>query len=127
MRLDITVSRVETLRADIKRELKNGGHVINWVEELETSEDIIEQTSVGAPILLRKDNWLYLGAWLDEEALGVMFKNLLDELDIATVELPSGVRLRRTQDHTFFFNYSKEEQILDDMVLPPAGAAWVEH
>lgn len=125
--LDITVSRVETLRPGIKRELQNGGHVVNWIEELETSETIVERTTDGAPILLRKDNWLYLGAWLDHEALCQSFEEILGELDIATFKLPVGVRLRRTQDHTFFFNYSKEEQVLDDMVLPPAGAAWVEH
>lgn len=125
--LDVTVSRVETLRPDIMRELKNGGNAINWVEELETSESVVDQTTDGAPILLRKDNWLYLGAWLDKEALRQTFKSILNELDIATFELPLGVRLRHTQDHTFFFNYSKEEQTLDDMVLPPAGAAWVEH
>lgn len=125
--LDLAVSRVETLRTNIKRELKNGGNAINWVEELETNEIILEQTTTGAPILLRKDNWLYLGAWLDEQGLRQTFKGILSELDIATFELPFGVRMRRTQDHTFFFNYSNNEQSFDDMVLPAASAAWVEH
>lgn len=125
--LDITVSRVETLRSDIKRPLKNGGNVVNWVEEIETSETIIDQTNEGAAILLQKDNWLYLGAWLDDDALRQMFTRILCELDIETLELPHGVRIRRTQDHTFFFNYSKDEQTLDDLVIPAAGAAWLDH
>ena len=125
--LDIIVSRVETLRIDIKRALKNGGFAYNWIEELETSEVVVEQTTDGAPILIRKDNWFYLGAWLDEKALRRTFENILRELDVATFELPHGVRLRHTQNHTFLFNYSKEEQLLYDMVLPAAGTMWVEH
>lgn len=125
--LDITVSRLETLRPNIKRELQNGGAAVNWIEELETSENVVEQTKDGAPILIRKDNWLYLGAWLDDQALTHVFMTILGELDIAIFDLPRGVRLRRTQDHTFFFNYSNVEREFDDIVLPPAGAAWVEH
>lgn len=125
--LDIKVSRVETLRANIKRELESGGNAVNWIEELETSETVIDKTKDDAAVLLRKDNWFYLGAWLDEEALSQTLKSILAESDIDTTELPKGIRLRRTQDHTFFFNYSKEEQALDDMVIPAAGVAWVEH
>ncbi|MEW7008772.1 beta-galactosidase [Lentilitoribacter sp. EG35] len=125
--LDITVSRVETLRSNVDRKLENGGKAINWVEEIETSEDVIEKTADGAPILIRKNNLLYLAAWLDDEALKLTFKRILSELDIETLELPTGVRLKRTRDHTFFFNYSKNEQVLDDIVLSAAGATWIEH
>ncbi|MEP3196885.1 MAG: beta-galactosidase [Lentilitoribacter sp.] len=124
--LDMKVSRLETLREGIHRELENGGYAHSWIEELETSETIIEKTIDGNPVLIQKDNWHYLGSWLDETAYRRILSSLLRNADIAFEEMPRGLRKRETKEHTFVWNYSTQSREYRGQTIASTDVIWIK-
>lgn len=122
--MDIKVSCIETVGPYINRDLVNGGAIINWIEKLETSEICIEKSIDQQPVLIRKDNWFYCGAWLDDIARERIFKTVLDELKIEHENLPEGIRIRTTKDQVFVFNYSNKDVDYHGQTIPAAGTIW---
>lgn len=124
--LDLKVSRLETLRSGVHRDLEKGGHVHSWIEELETSETIVEKTVDGNPVLIQKDNWFYLGSWLDEVAYKRVMIALLSNAGIAFEKMPRGLRKRETKEHTFVWNYSKQSHAYRGQTIPSTGVIWIK-
>lgn len=124
--LDLKVSRLETLRAGVNRDLEKGGHAHSWIEELETNETIVEKTVDGNPVLIQKDNWLYLGSWLDEVAYKRVMTTLLSNAEIAFEEMPRGLRKRETKQHTFVWNYSTISHEYAGQTIPSTGVIWMK-
>jgi beta-galactosidase len=122
--MDIKVSCIETVGPYINRDLVNGGAIINWIEKLETSEICIEKSIDQQPVLIRKDNWFYCGAWLDDIARERIFKTVLDEFKIEHENLPEGIRIRTTKDQVFVFNYSNKDVDYHGQTIPAAGTIW---
>lgn len=124
--MELEITRVGSLRPGIEVALSSGGTAINWIEDLETDSQCLEKTADDMPILCRSDNWYYLGAWLDEDAMMRVFKSFLNELSIETNELAEGIRIRKTKEHIFVFNYASEPREFEGQKLPPAGVLWLE-
>jgi beta-galactosidase len=124
--LDLKVSRLETLREGIHRDLENGGYAHSWIEELETSETIVEKTVDGNPVLIQKDNWYYLGSWLDETAYKRILSSLLKSADIAFEEMPRGLRKRETKEHTFVWNYSTQSYAYRGQTIASTDVIWIK-
>ena len=118
------MSRLETLREGIQRDLLTGGYAHSWIEELETSEIVLERTSDGNAVLVQKDNWYYLGAWLDEDAYKRIISSILDNAGVSYEELPRGVRKRETKEHTFVWNYSTRSHEYRGQSIASTDVIW---
>ena len=100
------VARIETIRRDTPRALKGGGAAIHWVETLEGGAPVLSLAD-GSPVAVRAQEGgpLYLGAWLDAEAMDRLMYLVLEEAGLRVCRLPDELRMRETQTERFFFNY----------------------
>ncbi len=119
--LDVTVSAVESLRPDMPVNLKNGGTFQSYRECLEGSDEILEQTGAGDPVVMTNGRILYVGAWLNAVALQRVIKRACASAGVDTFELPDGVRVRDTGSERFWFNYNATTEKVGDLTLS-AGA-----
>ncbi|MFD1342169.1 beta-galactosidase [Litorisediminicola beolgyonensis] len=119
--LDVTVSRLETLRPDMPVPLTGGGHAKHWLEELEGTAETVLATETGAPVAMRRGATTYLGAWLDEAAMIRFVADWLAEAGVETMTLPEDIRIRDTATERFWFNHGPETVETEVGPLPPAG------
>ncbi|WP_420396803.1 beta-galactosidase [Nioella sp.] len=122
--LDITVSRVESLRPDMPRPVDGGGHVQLWQEELEGTEEVSLRSADGQPLAMTNGRITYLGAWLDPEALTAFLRDALTRAGGETTVMPGGLRRRQAGKTEFLINYDPEPQTWDGVTVPAAGVAW---
>ncbi|MDU8910636.1 beta-galactosidase [Aestuariicoccus sp. MJ-SS9] len=119
--LDVTVSRLQTLRPDMPVPLAGGGAVRNWLEEIEGSAEVVLRTEDGAPVAMREGPVTYMGGWGDDAALEALLGTLCNRAGVATRPLPEGVRLRRTGAELFWFNHNAHAVETEAGTLPAAG------
>lgn len=120
--LDVTVSRVESLRPDMPMLLSGGGSFTGYREELEGSADVVLELADGQPAVLRSGNLTYVGGWGDEIALKRLYTELGATAGLPVMELDDGVRCRDTQDMRIWVNYGAEAA---DSPAGPIDAAGV--
>ncbi|MCK7612840.1 beta-galactosidase [Roseibium sediminicola] len=106
--LEVTVSRVESLRPDMPMALTGGGAFSGYREELETAADVVLKLETGEPAVVRQDHLIYVGGWGDATALQRIYRPLCEEAGIATRELSGGVRCRDTDGFRIWTNYGAE-------------------
>lgn len=106
--LEVTVSRVESLRPDMPMALTGGGAFTGYREELETAADVVLELEDGQPAVVRQEHLIYVGGWGDAAALQRIYKPLCEEAGIATQELSGGVRCRDTEGFRIWTNYGAE-------------------
>ena len=120
--LDVTVSRVESLRPDMAIAVREGGWVRGYLEELESGGcDILLHRDDDLPLAVRSGDMIYIAGCLDQEALVPLLRRLCAEKSIATIDLPGGVRVRDTVRERFWFNYNPHPIEYEDKYLPIAG------
>ncbi|MCP4070728.1 MAG: beta-galactosidase [Hyphomicrobiales bacterium] len=135
--LDLKVSRVESLRSDCPVKTRHGKFRF-WREHViagpETKVEFA--TSDGSPALVRQNNITYLCGWPDGHLLQSALNGLAEAAGLKTRRLPDGVRLRRSGDLTFVFNYGDcdfdasglelGECRLGGTQIPPSGVSVFE-
>ncbi|WP_417473759.1 beta-galactosidase [Leisingera sp.] len=119
--LDVTVSRVESLRPDMPVALKDGGATHRYLEELEGRAEVVLETETGAPVALREGRQTYCGGWLDAAGLDRLIAVLAEAAGLALRSMPEGVRTRRTATEEFWFNHRAEPVQTEVGLLPAAG------
>ena len=103
--MNMTVTRVETLRPDMPILLKGGGSVKEWSEVLEASDKPFRTMENGDLAAIASGNLTYLGGWFDDEALTKVFSEICSRAEIEIFEMPEGLRRRVTSKEMFWFNY----------------------
>ncbi|MEL7092191.1 MAG: beta-galactosidase [Pseudomonadota bacterium] len=117
---DLTVARVQSMRADLEVLLEGGGAVIGYLEQLEAGGDVLLETQDGVPVAVRcGDRVTYMGGWGDDAAVMRLIRTVAPELDMQ--DMPEGVRRRETGREVFWFNYSARDVQIAGHHLPPAG------
>jgi len=119
--LDVTVSRVETMRPDMPLGLEKGGATIGYREVLEGGAEVLERTEAGDPVLVACGSMHYLGAWLDQPGLRRIMAGLCEACGLETFDLPDGVRLRQAGGERFWFNYDSESHDVAGRRLAPVS------
>ncbi|MFS4437005.1 beta-galactosidase [Paracoccaceae bacterium GXU_MW_L88] len=99
-----TVSRVASLRPNLRVPLPNGGKIIRWREEVDT-DTAIETGDDGWPVLMGSDKRFYLAGWLDGAAAHRIFGDLAQKAGLAVTDLGDAKRRRDTATHRFLFDY----------------------
>jgi beta-galactosidase len=110
--LPIKISRVESLRPGVMREVSVGNRRYEcgtWVETVESDgADVVGRFASGSPALVRKANRFYLAAWPTRELASDVVLRVLDESGVATIALADNVRVRRRGGVTFAFNFGSD-------------------
>lgn len=118
---DCAISYVETFPSGSERPLFKAGNVRTWLETVSTTEDVLEKTRDGKPLLISKGKIRYLTGWPDTEAMTRIVAELANSIGLSTVELPEGVRCRKTASHEFIFNYNAFAVELNGDQIEAAG------
>jgi beta-galactosidase len=121
----LRVRCVETLRPDCSGQIIAGGKTYEsgvWREYLAvTGGEIVARYQDGEAAVVRQGRFTYLATLTDTMFLKSLFAELCKSADIAFVDLPDTLRMRRRGRLTFAFNYSDQA-----CAAPaPAGAAYV--
>ena len=104
-KIDVMTTRVETIRPDMPILLEGGGSVRGWSEALESSDTPFRIMANGDLAAVSAGNITYLGGWFDDEALMKVFNEICLKAEIKVVEMPEGLRRRKTSSEMFWFNY----------------------
>lgn len=119
--LSVTVTHVESLPPYASIPLAGGGAVGRWFEALETDSHFLERTRDGRPVLVGNDRIGYLAGWPDACGLDRIVRREAAARGLRVLELPSGLRVRETPYHRFWFNYAPEMTVFEGRSLEPAG------
>ncbi|MEX3017897.1 beta-galactosidase [Gymnodinialimonas hymeniacidonis] len=122
--LDVTVSRVETLRPDSPEAFADGGHYQLWREQIETTADVIEHDTQNRPLMVRAHHLSYLAAWPDTTAIQRILTRAAIAAGLDPIDLPKDIRIRDTGRTRFVFNHSPDSVEFEGQTLPPAGVFW---
>lgn len=87
----------------------------SWFEDIETKLEAELVLDDGAGAVFRNENLRYIAGLPDEKLLEKLIHLAADEADLTLMDLPGAVRVRRTQTHTFAFNFSRELRDLSDV------------
>jgi beta-galactosidase len=130
--LPLKVTRVESLRPGFT-EKSGGAHVALWLEHVETALEAEWSTDDGRGICYRAGSLRYLAACPDSSLLKAILGQLASEAGLERFPLPEAVRLRRSGELTFAFNYESEavrlavpagvEMVVGGTELAPAGVS----
>jgi beta-galactosidase len=122
--LDVTISRVESLRPNMPIPALGGGSVTTWLEDIESREKVLEATFDGAPVLVAKDNLAYLAGWPDPTLLARILYRAAIAAGLDPIGLPEDIRIRDTGRTRFVFNHGPEPVEFDGQTIAPAGLIW---
>jgi len=123
--IDVTISRVETFRADMPQMVAGGGAVTLWREHLETSERVLEAAAAdGTPLMVGNGKTHYLGGWPDPVFLARILTRAAKTEGLATQTLPQDIRIRQSGPTRFVFNHGPAPVDFEGQVIPPAGVVW---
>ena len=117
------VERVESLRPGLSH--SGDGHAITRWHETIAGEVVPELTAHdGMVAAWRYGKIRYLATWPEPGLAGQIFSRAAGDAGLALVELPEGLRLRRTARYCFVFNYANHTIDLPAQLpgLPVIGA-----
>ena len=104
--LPLKIVRVESRRGDPR-----------WIEHIESD------LSPEHGCVWRAGSLRYLSQWPDAALLDTLVAEMAVEADLATLDLPRDVRVRRNGDTLYAFNYGPGPVTFAGQTLPPAGVA----
>ncbi len=123
--LPLKVVRVESLRPGLAS-TGNGFTVNHWLEHVETTLPATHSLKDGRGVVFAEEKRRYVACWPDQALLRDVLTPLLPDAQ----PLPETLRIRRTADRCFAFNYGTEPITLAPQAfllggerLPPAGVA----
>jgi len=122
--LDVTVTRVESLRPDMPVPVAMGGALKGWREVLEGEAPVQVAAADGLPVMLGKNGRFYLGGWPDADLLALILTGLLNDAGLKVRNLPPDIRLRQAGDTQFLFNHGLDPVIHEGREIPAAGVLW---
>lgn len=105
--LPLKITRVESLSDGIQMG-SDDWQISRWIEDVEAECEVELETDEGRGVIFRNGALRYCAAWPDRSLLDLLVVRIADEADLELVDLPEGVRMRRTASHRFTFNYSAE-------------------
>lgn len=120
--IPVTVSRAESLRDGIAMD-GHGFAITRWFEHIETGLEPEFALMDGRGVVFRNRAMRYCAGWPDAALLGILIERMAGEAGIEVIDLPEGIRMRRTATHSVTFNYHAESVWVEAIgeVLEPAG------
>jgi beta-galactosidase len=121
--IPVTVTRVESLR-DGFAEPAGDFAVTRWREDI--ASDLTPELTDGAGrgVVYVHGHLRYCAIWPDRALLRLIIERMAEEADIALLDLPEGIRVRRSATHVFTFNYAAEPVFVPHLGEELAPASW---
>ncbi|WP_299153045.1 beta-galactosidase [uncultured Tateyamaria sp.] len=117
---DLVVSRVQSIRPDLPIEVAGGGHIQGYLEQIEGGGRVVLRTADDTPVAVQCGARVtYMAGWGDDAAHMALVRAVAP--DLATTDMPEGVRCRTTGSEVFWFNYAAQPIEIEGQVLLPAG------
>lgn len=104
-----TVTRSESLRPGTVHDGK-GWTATRWLDHLETGAKAELIADDGQIVSWQHGNVRYCAAWPEGKVIAKLVRCAAAQAGIEETELSRGLRIRRTANYTFVFNYSADEQ-----------------
>lgn len=119
----VAVTRAESLRDGVA-EPADGFAVARWREDI--ASDLAPELSdhAGRGVVYRKDRLRYLAVWPDAKLLRLLVERMGQEAGAALLDLPEGIRVRRSASHAFTFNYAAHPLFVPHLGKTLAPASW---
>ncbi|QMW23364.1 beta-galactosidase [Sandaracinobacteroides saxicola] len=105
--IPLKVTQVESLRRDV-RHAGDGFVVERWLEHVESALAPELATDDGHGVLWRQGGVRYLSCWPDAGLWRAALVAMAGEAGVAVTTLPDGVRMRRTAERIFVFNWGPD-------------------
>ncbi len=102
--IPMKVTRVESLRPGLRDGAEDWA-LTRWREDVKTTAKL-EYSNHRQGIVLRHKHARYVAGWPDQNLLGKIITQMAKEAKVELIPMKKGLRLRRTADHIFAFNYS---------------------
>jgi beta-galactosidase len=117
--VDVTVTRVESLRPGARLAMSNGpGACLRWLETVSPgAAPIVEiRAEDGKAILAREGNCHYLAAWPDDALLDAVMRLCLSRAGIACAPVSESLRIRDNGARRYILNYGAEAADIDALI-----------
>jgi beta-galactosidase len=109
-----------------------------WRDFVQSEADICARFDDGFPALIRTERYDYLAAWPEPKWLRAILRDTVKAIGMNPLWLPKDLRLRRSANNVFAFNYGAKEIdlsrfaegakfIVGSEILPPAQTAIWTH
>ncbi|TAD79806.1 MAG: beta-galactosidase, partial [Sphingomonadales bacterium] len=119
----LTVTRIESLRDGVS-EPADGFTVTRWREDV-ASDLAPELTDAeGRGVVYAQGPVRYCAIWPDRALLALLVKRMAGEAGVALLDLPEGIRMRRTATRTFTFNYAAQPVFVPHLGGELDSASW---
>jgi beta-galactosidase len=119
----VTVTRVESLRDGIA-EPADGFAVTRWREDVASDLAPELSDSAGRGVVYAHENIRYCAIWPDRALLARLVEWMAGEAGVELLDLPEGIRVRRSASHTFTFNYAAAPVHVPHLGETLAPASW---
>lgn len=120
--MPLTVTRAESLRDGVA-EPAAGFAVTRWREDV--ASDLVPELvdAAGRGVIFLHGPVRYCAIWPDRALLRLLVERMAGEAGVPLLDLPEGIRVRRTQAHVFTFNHAAEPVFVPHLgvSLPPAS------
>lgn len=123
---------VESLRPGVTHRGESF-EISRWLEHIEGELDAELVADDGTVAVWKHGRVRYLATWPEPGIAAQVFTRAAREAGLSVIELPEGVRVRRTDRFCFAFNYGEQsvalpselagEPLVGGRTLPPAGVA----
>lgn len=111
--LNLTVTRSESLAPGLKHD-GDGWAIARWLDHVEGDAEPELTAMDGTVACWRNGKARYLASWPQGALLDEVITRACGDAGIATTPLPEGLRIRRTGNYLFAFNYSAGKIALPD-------------
>jgi beta-galactosidase len=119
----VTVTRVESLRDGVA-EAADGFAVTRWREDMVSGSTPEIPDAARRGVVSYKAGVRYCGIWPDRTLLRLLVERMADEAGLALLDLPEGIRVRRTEAHLFTFNYAASPVFVPHLGITLGPAGW---
>jgi beta-galactosidase len=105
--IDLTVTRVESLRDGVSAPAE-GWSVTRWREDVRARFAPELADAAGRGVIYAVANRRYCAIWPDAALLRLLIERMACEAGVDLLDLPEGIRVRRSASHAFTFNYAAQ-------------------
>jgi beta-galactosidase len=109
--IDLTVTRVESLRNGVS-EPADGWSVTRWREDVCARFAPELADAAGRGVIYAVANRRYCAIWPDAALLRLLIERMAGEAGVDLLDLPEGIRVRRSASHIFTFNYAAQSVLV---------------
>jgi beta-galactosidase len=119
----LTVTRVESLRGGVT-EAAEGFSVTRWREDVASDLAPEFADAAGRGVVFRDGAARYCAVWPDRALLTLLVERMAHEAEVDLIDLPEGIRIRRTDTHAFTFNYNAVPVFVPHLRATLGPASW---